>query len=342
MAGKKLLVADDSLTIQKVIRLALTNEGYDIHAVSDGNHALQQIALFRPDVVLIDVSLPGKSAFEVKREINQTGDGDEFKFILMSSAFERIDEAQIEEVSFHARLTKPFDPAQLRQTLSDVINWTPSNLPPLPSGYETPTDSFADFEIREPSSDPLMAPIEPDELPPLPSVSIESVSQLWEMDGAADLELPPLPQSSDSDIRHLAEITLAPQSGQELEWNIHEALPSFDFSPEEEESPITPPPFQPGNIEMKNSDMPPPAGESTHEIKVGEKSQGMNTPQAANQFQFHGIAAEDLEKMIQQQVQAALEKITEKIAKNLISSIAEKIIKEEIHRLLTEPEAHPS
>src|SRR5213595_498171 len=66
MPGKKLLVADDSLTIQKVIRLALSNEGYEIQAVSDGNDAIQQISLFRPDVVLIDVSLPGKTAFEVK------------------------------------------------------------------------------------------------------------------------------------------------------------------------------------------------------------------------------------------------------------------------------------
>jgi len=69
MIGKKLLVADDSLTIQKVIRLALSNEGYEIQTVSDGNDAIQQIAVFRPDVVLIDVSLPGKTAFEVKKSI---------------------------------------------------------------------------------------------------------------------------------------------------------------------------------------------------------------------------------------------------------------------------------
>src|SRR3954467_5102479 len=110
MASKKLLVADDSLTIQKVIRLALSNEGYDIQAVSDGNDAVQQISLFRPDVILIDVSLPGKSAFEVKREVNEHADLEEVRFVLMSSAFEKVDEAQAEEVHFHGRLTKPFDP----------------------------------------------------------------------------------------------------------------------------------------------------------------------------------------------------------------------------------------
>jgi CheY-like chemotaxis protein len=121
MPGKKLLVADDSLTIQKVIRLALTNEGYEIQAVPDGTDAVQQISLFRPDVVLIDVSLPGKSAFEVKREMNQHEDLEEVRFILMSSAFEKVDEAQVEEVGFHGRLTKPFDPAHLRKVLTDGL-----------------------------------------------------------------------------------------------------------------------------------------------------------------------------------------------------------------------------
>ncbi len=122
MAGQKILVADDSLTIQKVIRLALSNEGYDIQAISDGNDAVQQISLFRPDIVLIDVSLPGKSAFEVKRAINELLDFEEVRFVLMSSAFEKVDEDQAEEVKFHSRLTKPFDPAHLRQILTEVMD----------------------------------------------------------------------------------------------------------------------------------------------------------------------------------------------------------------------------
>ncbi|MFZ9594654.1 MAG: response regulator [Bdellovibrionia bacterium] len=121
MSGKKLLVADDSLTIQKVIRLALSNEGYEITAVSDGGDAVNQILLSRPDLVLIDVSLPGKNAFEVKREINTHEDYRETCFVLISSAFEKIDESQIEEVKFHGRLTKPFDPAHLRKVLADVL-----------------------------------------------------------------------------------------------------------------------------------------------------------------------------------------------------------------------------
>lgn len=146
--AKKLLVADDSLTIQKVIRLALSGagagngEGYEIQTVSDGNDAIQQISLFRPDVVLIDVSLPGKTAFEVKRAINVHSDLERVRFVLMSSAFEKVDEDQVKEVVFHARLTKPFDPAHLRDILSQVLSNLPkAGAPKSKSPPPIPTES---------------------------------------------------------------------------------------------------------------------------------------------------------------------------------------------------------
>ena len=151
MAGKKLLVADDSLTIQKVIRLALSNEGYEIQAVSDGNDAIQQISLFRPDAVLIDVSLPGKTAFEVKRAINEHVDLEEVRFILMSSAFEKVDEPQADEVQFHGRLTKPFDPAHLRQVLTETLDQVAAR-------RREPTAM-----IQRPASEPPSAPTDEDE-----------------------------------------------------------------------------------------------------------------------------------------------------------------------------------
>ena len=366
MAGKKLLVADDSLTIQKVIRLALTNEGYDIHAVSDGNHALQQIATFRPDIVLIDVSLPGKSAFEVKREFNQTSDEEEIKFILMSSAFERVDETQLEEVSFHARLTKPFDPAQLRQTLTDAIQMSsthnqekqlgmldfppfppdtsksthsPAALgadfdelpPPLPPEFNSGTDSFSGFQIKEAHADSLLPPIEPTEFPPLPSVHEDNDSDLWDVGMDQKRQGAPPSAHLDSDIKQLAEITLAPQSAPEFPWSIHENLPTFDFSSDEE---LLTPTLEPQTaaaqaiVNPKNqgsSVSPPPA--TTRETTNSNQASG-HTP---------SLKPDDLEKLIQQQVHASLEKM----AKAILPAIAEKVIKEEIHRLLTDAETKP-
>ncbi|MBI3543595.1 MAG: response regulator [Deltaproteobacteria bacterium] len=120
--GRKLLVADDSVTIQKVIKLALSSEGYDILAVSDGKEAIRAIQEERPEVVLIDVTLPGADAYEVKRVINANPKLASIGFILMLSAFERVDEKAIEETRFQGRLIKPFDPSHLRKAVSDLMS----------------------------------------------------------------------------------------------------------------------------------------------------------------------------------------------------------------------------
>ena len=152
MAGKKILVADDSLTIQKVIKLALSNEGYEIKSVSDGIDAVQEISLFRPDVVLIDVTLPGKSAFEVKAAIRENDLFSDVQFVLMSSAYEKVDEKLVTESQFHARLTKPFDPSQLRELVARLAQTSqnakqnltslgiPAGDPPMSTSFNPDSD----------------------------------------------------------------------------------------------------------------------------------------------------------------------------------------------------------
>lgn len=178
MPSKKLLVADDSLTIQKVIRLALSNEGYEIESVSDGNDALQQISLIRPDAVLIDVSLPGKNAFELKDEVNSHEDLSNVRFILMSSAFEKVDEALAQQVKFDGSLTKPFDPAHLRQVIAQVLE-KPVTPPPLPirsaSPPQAPQEMPPDFpsdEIHDEGGPDFLSLQNPP--PPLPGSSAKT------------------------------------------------------------------------------------------------------------------------------------------------------------------------
>lgn len=210
---KKLLVADDSLTIQKVIRLALSGagaghgDGYEIQTVSDGNDAIQQISLFRPDVVLIDVSLPGKTAFEVKRAINVHNDLERVRFVLMSSAFEKVDEEQVKEVVFQARLTKPFDPAHLREILSQVLSSIPKPAPNKGLPKEPLLGYSGDGpEIKAPATN-IKTSIE---LPPEPPSFSSGVNV-----GAKEHAPPPPPSFHDvassepeNDIRQLTQSTI--------------------------------------------------------------------------------------------------------------------------------------
>ena len=59
LVGRKLLLADDSLAVQKVIDLIFTDEGMQVTTVSDGQRALEQLEQVAPDVVLADVFMPG-------------------------------------------------------------------------------------------------------------------------------------------------------------------------------------------------------------------------------------------------------------------------------------------
>lgn len=261
MPGKKILVADDSLTIQKVIRLALSNEGYDIQAVSDGNDAVQQITLIRPHIVLIDVSLPGKSAFEVKREINEMGDLEEVRFILMSSAFEKVDEAQANEVNFHGRLTKPFDPAHLRQILCDVLAQVAAKR--MEKTSILPKNSLGS---SGPPPIPAHNPPHSDLPPPPPSFDAFPASS-HEGTGETSLPPPPIPQSfpepffdeSDEwDKSHVTPDELPPLPPLEKESVAELWEPDQDFSQKEPSlppNPMPPPPPLPNSTGENEEDI---------------------------------------------------------------------------------------
>ena len=155
MSSRKLLVADDSPTIQKVIRLALSGEGYEIQTATTGPEALEKIPLFRPDIVLVDAALPEVDAAELKKKVDalQTTSP---QFILMSRAFEKSDE-KTNEQDFPDRLVIPFDPAQLRDLLQKTLAKCP---PPAPGQAQVPSDS--ELQNIKP------APVEPPAPPPFP------------------------------------------------------------------------------------------------------------------------------------------------------------------------------
>ena len=65
LAGRKLLLADDSVTIQKVIDLTFADEGMEVITVGDGEQAIEKIEQSLPDIVLLDVFMPILNGYEV-------------------------------------------------------------------------------------------------------------------------------------------------------------------------------------------------------------------------------------------------------------------------------------
>jgi CheY-like chemotaxis protein len=108
LAGRKLLLADDSITIQKVVALTFADEGVEVVTVSDGNEAIEQLQGITPDIVLADVFMPEVNGYEVCRYIKQNAKLKHIPVMLLVGSFEPFDEAEARRVGADDILTKPF------------------------------------------------------------------------------------------------------------------------------------------------------------------------------------------------------------------------------------------
>src|SRR6478672_3708436 len=106
-----LLLADDSVTIQRVIELTFADEDVDVVAVSDGDAAIAVLdASPPPDIVLADIGMPGRNGYEVARYVKHTPRLAHIPVVLLTGAFEPVDQAKATEVGCDGVLAKPFEP----------------------------------------------------------------------------------------------------------------------------------------------------------------------------------------------------------------------------------------
>lgn len=119
---RKLLVADDSFTIQRVVKLTFADEDVQVESVADGDQALARTRQLRPDLVLADVLMPGLSGYQVCAEIKADPELCNIPVVLMVGAFEPFDHLEAGRVKCDAYLTKPFDTSELLQTFKTLVS----------------------------------------------------------------------------------------------------------------------------------------------------------------------------------------------------------------------------
>lgn len=110
---KTVLLADDSLTIQRVVTLTFANEDVTITSVSDGDQAVESISRKKPDLVLADIAMPGRSGYQVAEFVRSRPELSSLPVLLLAGAFDHIDEAHVRTVGADGVLTKPFEPKAL-------------------------------------------------------------------------------------------------------------------------------------------------------------------------------------------------------------------------------------
>jgi CheY-like chemotaxis protein len=116
-----LLLADDSVTIQKVVNLTFADEDVVIEAVGSGDQAIERARILRPDIVLADIFMPGRNGYEVCDAIKEDAELRDIPVVLLVGTFEPFDEAEAARVHCDAYLTKPFDTAELVQTVHALV-----------------------------------------------------------------------------------------------------------------------------------------------------------------------------------------------------------------------------
>jgi CheY-like chemotaxis protein len=118
VSKRTLLLADDSVTIQKVVNLTFADEGIDVITVGDGDSAMEKISQLVPDVVLADVHMPGLSGYQICEILRGNPVTRDLPVVLLVGSFEPFDESEAARVGANAYLTKPFQ--SIRQLVSQV------------------------------------------------------------------------------------------------------------------------------------------------------------------------------------------------------------------------------
>jgi CheY-like chemotaxis protein len=132
--SKKLLLADDSVTIQKVIELTFADEDIEVIAVSNGSQAISVAPVERPDIVLADVGMPERDGYEVAAFIKRTPGLSHIPVLLLTGAFEPIDEGRAKAAGCDGVLVKPFEPQMVINRVKDLI----AGKRPLAAAFQAP------------------------------------------------------------------------------------------------------------------------------------------------------------------------------------------------------------
>jgi len=145
-----ILLADDSPHAQRMGEFILRGEGYEVVTVTDGETAVVRLADADPDVVLADVSLPGRNGYELCRFIKDHPRYRHAKVVLTAGALEPLNEELALEVQADGNLRKPFESSTVLSAvkpLAEASRLARASAPPAEAADATPSP------IAEPSPD---------------------------------------------------------------------------------------------------------------------------------------------------------------------------------------------
>lgn len=181
---RRILLADDSVTIQKVIELTFMDEDYEVRAVSNGDEAVALLHEVNPDFVIADVHMPGANGYDVCRRAKAIRP--DIPVLLLVGTFEPFDEGQAHACGADSFLKKPFDSQELLQRVEELLAPAAPAMPAMPAAIETQMPAM--MAVPDFAAPPESLPLTSEE--PAPAFPAEPA---W---GGFELEAAPAPSPS--------------------------------------------------------------------------------------------------------------------------------------------------
>lgn len=335
----KLLLADDSITMQKVVALSLANQGITVDAVSSGEEAIARARESLPELVIVDTVMEGMDGYEVCRALKSDPATRHIPILLLSGNFEAFDEAKAKEVGADDHIMKPFESGQLIEKVHALLGTgarpAPSmgpSVPPPPARIPPPPPpNVAQPSLRPPAPPP---PPSPGGRPPPPPAARPPFPP-----PAPPKTPPPPPPGRTSPVPGRIPPPPPALSGAAPSTPI----PSVSAPVRPPAAPPPPPPSTPAPglaraAEFSLSEGPgdaKPFSDVEEEIPLDELTprDGLDFTSTAQAGEAMPAPADGGEAALRQALSQASREVIEKIAWEVVPQLAETIIREHVERL---------
>ncbi len=164
--GATILLADDSITIQKVIELTFAETEHRVVAVGSGRDLLDRVGTLRPDAVLCDVVMPDMNGYDICQTLKSDPATLHIPVVLLTGTFEPFDRSRALAAGCDAIVTKPFEAEELIRTVEELLRRQPQSSTTVPAGLEAvgvpegvpaldfTTTGFERMGVKESSQEP--------------------------------------------------------------------------------------------------------------------------------------------------------------------------------------------
>lgn len=169
---KNLLLADDSVTIQKVVGITFVGEDFHVTAVDNGDDAIARARELKPDILVVDVTMPKKNGYEVCEIAKADAALKHIPVLLLTGTYEPFDEARARAVRADGHIAKPFEAQALVAKVKELVSAAPRPAASAPAAQPRP----AAAPVAARPSAPAPIPDAPRPAAPIPAFKPAPVS----------------------------------------------------------------------------------------------------------------------------------------------------------------------